>query len=345
MKGGRTILRDAPPGSRGPEPVGPGASSSAISESDGRGGGTSTTTDLPGAGASRPRSRVAIVSTRVRFSRADFSRLSFRFSSRRRSFSRLQLHGGQTRSADLESRPGVKTRRSGDDRHQEDQPPDLPPGPGIHLADHFRVVHGLAEAHDAFVVSHAASSRASPRSRALRALGFSRVSSSEGLMGFRFRRAKPRRASSRKVVFTTRSSRLWNAMTTRRPAGLMAGRQGLEDLTQAVELPVDVYAQGLERARGGMEAPTAAPGRGAPDDVRQLGRGSDGLAVPGPHDAPGDGAGGPLLSESVDEVRQLGLRCGVDHLRGRGPATSVHAHVEGSLGLEAEAPGRIVQLG
>ena len=111
---------------------------------------------------------------------------------------------------------------------------------------------------------------------------------------------------------------------------------------ELAEFVVDVNAQGLEGAGGGIDA-VPGPGDDAAHQVGQLAGPGDGRLGAGLDDGPGDAPGCPFPAVPIDNVGEFLFARVVDHV-GRGPSHFVHAHVEGAVGLEGKAARRSVQL-
>ena len=82
---------------------------------------------------------------------------------------------------------------------------------------------------------------------------------------------------------------------------------GAEPGCKLAQLVVDVHAQRLERARGGMAAGDALAAEHAGDEGRELGRAREGLLATPPEDGAGDAAGAALLAEVVEDVGEEGF--------------------------------------
>src|SRR5512140_1083873 len=141
----------------------------------------------------------------------------------------LLLQGGGhpvPRSDALARQPDVE--QAGDEKGQEQDDKSAPPGDRGNrrrllpdLGDHARTVSNDHPPH----VSSPPSRRRATRSFALRALGFSRASRSDGTIGLRVNRSSTGPSSPgpgagrRNAVFTMRSSSEWKLMIATRPPG------------------------------------------------------------------------------------------------------------------------------
>ena len=130
------------------------------------------------------------------------------------------------------------------------------------------------------------------------------------------------------------------------PTGPEERYGGLQPATEALQLVVDLDAEGLKGSGGGMNplGPEAA-GNGLLDQLPKLLGGGHRASSPLPDNGPGDRGGEPLLAVGADQGGQIDLVPAVEEggrgLAGRG---LVHPHVERAVLPEAEAAGGIVEL-
>src|SRR5690606_15148564 len=103
-----------------------------------------------------------------------------------------------------------------------------------------------------------------------------------------------------------------------------------------------VHADRLEAACGRMLAVTAA--YRARDDLRQLAGARDRLHAAGRHDGARDAAGVTLFAQFADHVADLIVRRAREPGGGAFAPRRIHAHVERTVGLEAEAARGVVEL-
>ena len=93
-----------------------------------------------------------------------------------------------------------------------------------------------------------------------------------------------------------------------------------------------------------MGARPAARAGDARHDRGEAPRGGDRLARALGDQGPGDAAGGGLFAVARHDRGQLARRERVHQGGGRGVLRAVHPHVERSVLLEGESPGRVVDL-
>src|SRR6185437_7892890 len=119
--------------------------------------------------------------------------------------------------------------------------------------------------------------------------------------------------------------------------------RGAERPLELSELIVDMHPQCLERAGGRMLPRLACP-HGAGDQLRELSRALDRMLAPPLDDRLRDAARKPFFSERGDHLANL-VDARTSEPRGdRLTACRVHAHIERTVGPEAEAARRIVEL-
>ena len=131
------------------------------------------------------------------------------------------------------------------------------------------------------------------------------------------------------------------------PVGLQPLRRLLQQAIQHPQLIVHRDAQRLEGAGGGMNpAPTSLGGVATRHRIGQSRRtGVGALLRQIVLDPTGDAPRQPLLAVAIDQIGQLAFLQPVDQLLGRLPvARSIHAHIQGAVQPEAEAPFRHIQL-
>ena len=92
------------------------------------------------------------------------------------------------------------------------------------------------------------------------------------------------------------------------PTGPEERYGGLQPAAEALQLVVDLDAESLEGAGGGMDplGPEAA-GDGLLDQLPELRGGGEGPLTPLPDDGPGDAGGEPLVAVAADQGGQVGL--------------------------------------
>ena len=131
------------------------------------------------------------------------------------------------------------------------------------------------------------------------------------------------------------------------PARLQPAEDGVEEPFQFADLVVDRHAQRLKRARGGVVPGLGPPCRriGALHKSRQFPGGFDGLAHPRLHDGPRDTPGLRIFPVAFDDVLQI-LKLGPIHKAAHRQflGITVHAHIEGPIGVEAETAFRRIDL-
>lgn len=121
----------------------------------------------------------------------------------------------------------------------------------------------------------------------------------------------------------------------------------MQAVGQFVQFAVHPDAQSLERAGRGMDALALGGAAGqVPDQARQFARARERALGPGLDDRLGDPARVALLAEDGNQPGKVPLFIGIDHLGGGFPigARAFHAHVEGTVEAEREAPVGIVDL-
>ena len=129
-------------------------------------------------------------------------------------------------------------------------------------------------------------------------------------------------------------------------AGVEKVGEVVEELRELVELAVDRDAQGLERARRGVDlhAPPGRCGNGGFDDRGQIEGGGEATGAQGLLDRARDAAAVLLLAVVADHLGQLGGRQPLEQGEGGLPRARVHAHVDRSGLLKREPALRPVEL-
>ncbi len=119
----------------------------------------------------------------------------------------------------------------------------------------------------------------------------------------------------------------------------------VEELGQAVELAVDLDAEGLEGLGRGVDlALLRPPAVDLLDDAAEVGGRLDPAELAQADDLPGQAAGVGQLAVGLEQVGQPRLRIGVEHPGGGDLASLVHPHVQRPVQGEAESPLRGIQL-
>ena len=144
--------------------------------------------------------------------------------------------------------------------------------------------------------------------------------------------------------FTMRSSSEWNAITARRPPGASTSSAPDERRLQRRQLLVRRDAQRLERARRGMDVPTAPAAERAGHDLRQACRGLDRRLLPLARRSPARCGDSGLFAVAPDQVGQLALREGIHQIARRNALLRIEAHVERALVTEGEPAFRLIEL-
>src|SRR5438270_47616 len=116
-----------------------------------------------------------------------------------------------------------------------------------------------------------------------------------------------------------------------------AGAQPSRGLYSGGNQGLSPWEAGAWRTAGGL--PPAGPGHGSLDG---LGERSGGPQRPPRDDELRDADGPPVLAEPKDHTGQLALGEAVDAVLGARSQAAVHAHVERTVGAEAEAALRVV---
>ena len=140
--------------------------------------------------------------------------------------------------------------------------------------------------------------RSAARSLALRARGLPLdfvVAGDLGALRQHADHARPRDRAPRSVCLTMRSSRQWNAITTRRAPARSRSTASRTKLLEPVELAVDPDPQRLERARRRIDALIAAVRHGAADHLRERRPSSSAAPRRGPGPAPARSAANAAL--------------------------------------------------
>ena len=108
-----------------------------------------------------------------------------------------------------------------------------------------------------------------------------------------------------------RSSSEWKVTTTSRPPASSSRSAAAEALGQLVELRVEIEAERLKGAGGGVLGLVALAAENAGDDVGKLAGPCDRRLGAARHDGLGDGARPPLLAENVNDIGEFCLWRGV----------------------------------
>ena len=134
-------------------------------------------------------------------------------------------------------------------------------------------------------------------------------------------------------------------MTTSRPRSAEQREALREAALESAELVVERDANGLERARRGMNAARSVPARMRRDESRELPRRRQRRRRARAHDRGCDLPRARLLAVAEQHVGELVLRRRrASHSAAVGPLRSVHPHVQGSVVREAETALRLIQL-
>src|SRR5690606_17500635 len=117
--------------------------------------------------------------------------------------------------------------------------------------------------------------------------------------------------------------------------------KGRQCRLEACELLVDRNPQGLEGA-GKVSGARAGPEH-CPDRVDDIIAGGKRRAPPAPDDLPRQRARPALVSILVQNLRQLGLRGGIEQVRRR-RSPAAHPHVQHRTGTKGESPLELIEL-
>jgi hypothetical protein len=131
------------------------------------------------------------------------------------------------------------------------------------------------------------------------------------------------------------------------PVGVQSvGQDSGEKGLQVFKLAVDGDSQGLKNACGrmGFGPPSAAGVKGLVDGFDQFDRCFDGLLVAAKHNRVSDRSAGRFFAEPEKQVRQFSLVEGREELGRRRSLRRIESHVEGTVGLKAEAAAAVCQL-